>query len=249
MKEKWDTFLTERDIKIFELIKKIGWVREDFIAKYLQLDWNNIKTKHNLYALGIRLIKHNFITKIKVIEGYPAYWGLAKKGAEFMNSIEQSVIKLATLKHNDMVAELAIDIMTNNPETELDTEYQLKQEIYGRSSKNVKFPDIIINEKIAIEVEVSRKNDSKLSAIVSRYLSSQYEEIIYYTNSAGIAKKIKLLSQNNPKFQFKIFNGLEILSSKAYYPIVEINDKFFKINSGQFVSSIDKKLSELGAFN
>lgn len=199
MKEKWGTFLTERDIKIFELIKKFGWIREDFIAKYLKLDWNDIKNKHNIYALSVRLIKHDFINKIKIIAGYPAYWGLSKKGAEFMSSKEQSIIPLATLRHDDMVAELAINMMLNDPEIMLHTEHELKQEMYGIGSKKIKLPDIIINDKLAIEVEVSRKNDSKLSAIISNYLSSKYEEVVYYTNNIKIANKVKSLSQNSSK--------------------------------------------------
>lgn len=55
------------------------------------------------------------------------------------------------------------------------------------------------------------------------------------------------LRQNNLKF--KIFEGLNILCSKDYLPYFEINDKFSKNNSGQFVNSVDKKLHELGDVN
>ena len=65
------TAVSERDIKIFELVKKFGWLREDYIVKYLGLDSSKLNVKNNIYALGVRLIKNGFIKKIKIIEGYP----------------------------------------------------------------------------------------------------------------------------------------------------------------------------------
>lgn len=242
------TTLSERDIKIFELIKKFGWIREDFIAKYLKLDWSSTKVKHNMYALGTRLYKNEFVTKVKIIEGYPAYWSLAKNGAIFMNCKQQNPMSLATLRHNDMVAELAVHMLVNNSTIILQTEHEIKQNMFGISSKNIKLPDIIINKNIAIEVELSRKNDNKLTAIVNHYLSSNYEKIIYYTNNIGIANKIKYLAKNNEKFNFKLFNGLNILENENY----NISDNLSVIqknNLGQFINAADEKLRNLGAFD
>jgi len=245
-----NTALSERDLKVFELIKKFGWIREDFIVKYLGLDWSITNVKNNIYALGVRLSKNGFITKVKIIEGYPAYWSLAKKGAEFMNATEQRPMSLVTLRHNDLVAEVAVEMLVKSPDINLVTEHELKQELFGNEYKNKKLPDLIINENTALEIELSRKNDNKLSLIVAKYLSSNYEKIIYYTNNIGIANRVKYFAKDSNKFTFKLFAGMDILSCKDYIADgSNINNNVPRNNAGQYVNSADEKLRQLGAFD
>lgn len=245
---KLNTILSERDIKIFEIIKKFGWLREDYLAKYLGLNWNDLKVKTSLYTLAYRLKKDRFITKEKIIDGYPGYWSLGKNGAEFVSGKEeQKLMSLGTLRHNDMVANLAINLIVKEPLTEITTEYELKQELFGSENKNKKLPDLVINGKIAIEVEVSKKNDNKLAQIISHYLTSNYEQVIYYTNSTGIANKINRIAKKHSKFKFKLFKETNILLSEDYKPL-EISELGLARNlSGQFTNSSEEKLRSIGA--
>ena len=244
---KISTILNERDIRIFEIIKKFGWLREDYIAKYLGFDWADKKTKNNLNTLAFRLKSGGFIVKQKIIEGYPGYWTLGKNGAEFINSEEQKLMPLGTLRHNDMVADLAIDLMVKEPTTEIITEHELKQELFGSEAKKKKLPDLILNSKVAIEVEISRKNDNKLALVLANYATSSYEQIIYYTNSTGIANIVNKLVKNNPKFKFKLFKDSNILVNENYTPIENYEPEPVRSETGQFVNSADEKLRKLGA--
>jgi hypothetical protein len=214
---KKDVVLTERDIKIFDLIKKFGWLREDYIAQFLGFDWSLLKTKNNINSLAHRLSKSLFIEKKKIIEGYPAYWRLGKIGAEFMNATEEKKFVLMTLRHNDFVADLAIKLLIDGKNVK--TEYELKQDLYGEAAKKTKLPDLVIDDNLAIEIELSRKNDTKLAVIVNKYLMGNYKSIIYYTDSKVIANKVYQLSKNSSLFKFMLFDGVNIKGAVEYTPV------------------------------
>lgn len=215
------TVLNERDIKIFELINKFGWIREDYLARYLGFTWGDIKVRGNMATLAYRLSKHGFIVKKKIIEGYPGYWALGKSGANFLGSAVERDITLMTLRHNDLVADLATDWLVKNKENEeftLNTELELKRELFGAEAKKKKLPDLVIDGKIAVEVEISKKPDTRLATIIANYYASAYEQVIYYTNSKGIANRISQIAQNSSLFKFKFFEGVNINNAVEYMP-------------------------------
>lgn len=74
--KKHSTVLSQRDIEIFEIIKKFGWLREDFLAKYLGLNWNDLKVKNMLNLLAYRRKKNDYIVREKIIDRFPSYWTL-----------------------------------------------------------------------------------------------------------------------------------------------------------------------------
>jgi hypothetical protein len=245
---KVNTVLNERDIEIFELINKFGWLREDYLAKYLGFNWGDEKVKNNLNTLAYRLSRHEFIVKKKIIEGYPAYWSLGKYGAEFLNTVQEKKIVLMTLRHNDLVADLAVDMLvrakTENRKIELVTELELKRELYGAAAKKKKLPDLVIDGKHAIEVEISKKPDNRLATILAHYSSIYYETVTYYTNSKGIACRV-LKFASNQKISCKLFQDLDILNSKNYNPEKNIVDDVVRDEAGQFSSYYERKLKEL----
>ena len=229
------------------ILKKFGWLRSDYLAKYLGMSWDK-KEQNVINNLAMRLKKEDYILKKKVIYSNPGYWSLGKNGAKFIGSTQRNLL-YNEIKHNDLVAELAINYLISDSNISIDTEYEKKQEIFGSASKNIKFPDLIINKKIAIEVEISRKNDQKLSALVSHYLADNFEEIIYYTDNKGIANKINYFAANNSRFKFRLFDYPNILEYVDYVPIDISPVSLPRDSSGQFINSAHEKLRQIGAFN
>lgn len=196
--------------------------------------------------MASRLKKFDIIIRRKIKIGRFFYWFLGKEGAILVGGELMKKVSLMTLEHNDYVAELAIDYLLKNPESELRTEYELKQELYGFEAKNTKIPDLVLNGKIAIEVELSRKNERRLSSIISNYLRSQFIEIVYYTHTKGIADRIYKLTNYNPIFKFKIFKNNSILTAEDYYPnIVTINEQPRNSVTGVFESDVKERLRKL----
>jgi hypothetical protein len=202
--------ITERDEKILGILKKFGYLREDFLARYLAMDYNDNNVKNLLNVLAFRLKKHDIIKREKIKIGKTFYWWLGKIGAEIVEAIPIQNISIITLNHNDLVADLAIEMLVKNPDLDLKTEYELKQEVYGKKAKEKKIPDLIINETDAIEVEISKKNNKRWINCVSQYLAAGYSSITYYTNSISIANSITRICYRNEKFKFKIFKNSEI---------------------------------------
>lgn len=238
--------ITERDEKILLLLKKFGCVREDLLANYLGMDYSLASSKTIFHLLAGRLKKHNIVNRAKIIVGKTFYWSLAKAGADLIDTEILKKISLITLNHNDLVTQLAIDLLTKNPDINLRTEFEIKQELYGREAKEKKIPDLVLNNKIAIEVELSKKNNKKLNSIVSNYLRSDYEEIIYYCDSKSVANRLHKISNKNTKFKYKTFINIPIIAAELYEPELSNYSDFLRDNdSGQFKSSTEEKMNKL----
>jgi hypothetical protein len=206
--------LTDRDIKIFELIKKLGWVRQDNIAYFLGLDYEDLKVNHLIRNIGYRLQKHGYIIKKRFIAGLPNYWCFSKFGADLNDAINEPKFVLQNAKHDDMVARLLIEYLKQNPQN-IVTEFELKYQVISNQDKKIKIPDLVLNDTTAIEVEISLKNTSRIATIMRQYKFSDYKEVIYYTTD----KIASVMTNNNSldsKFKFKIINEDDIINSKEF---------------------------------
>ncbi len=242
---KYKIVMTDRDEKILYLLKKFGYIREDYLAKYLGLDYNLDTVRNVLHKLAGRLKKHDIVNREKIIIGKTFYWWLARGGADFVDTSVLKKISLVTLNHNDLVAELAINYLVNNHNINLKTEFEIKQELYGVDAKERKIPDLILDDRIAIEVELSKKNNKKLVNIVSNYLRADYTEIIYYIDSKSIANSLYKISNKNDKFKYKLFDK-SILLAINYNPNLDTDDDFLRDDkNGRFISTAEDKIKQL----
>jgi hypothetical protein len=236
--------ITDRDEKILGVLKKFGYIREDYLARYLGMDYSLKSVKDVLQVLSGRLKKHEIIIREKIKVGKPFYWWLAKTGVEIIEAIPIKKISLITLDHNDIVASLAINLLIENPDLNLQTEFELKQNLYGADAREKKIPDLIINENEAIEIEISKKNNKRWVNAVSQYLSMGYESITYYTNSKSIATSISKICSNNPKFRFKIFS--KDVNINTNFTSNESKEQAIKSNiEDQFLGASDRLKSIL----
>lgn len=206
--------LVERDLKIFELIKKVGWVRQDNIAYYLGLNYQDSKVNTIIRGIGFRLQKHGYIIKKRFIAGLPNYWCFSRLGAELNEGICEPKFVLQNAKHDDLVAKLMIEYLRDGVQ-DITTEFELKHQVIFNKDKKVKIPDLIINETTAVEVEISLKNPARIGAIIRQYKFGNYEQVIYYTT-----EKIATAMLNNTtcdsKFKFKIIDENCIINSPEF---------------------------------
>lgn len=239
--------LTERDQKILDILKRFGWVREDFLAKYLGLDYSLKNVKILMSKLTARL--DGFIYKEKYLYSKPFYWTLGKLGCEVMGVIKSKKMVLGNLAHDDIVAELGVSLLTERPDCDLLVEHEIRQTLYGKDAKEKKIPDLILDLKTAIEVEITKKDDRRIATIINNYELSNYETILYYTNSISIINIIHRYTHNSSKFKFKLFDT-SILDSQDYTvgKLVDINRNE---QTGVFepTNNLMKKLIESGKRN
>tara|TARA_B110000503_G_scaffold107434_1_gene160505 strand:+ start:169 stop:894 length:726 start_codon:yes stop_codon:yes gene_type:complete len=224
--------IAERDLKIFELIKRMGWVRQDDIAYYLGLDYRDKKVNQIMRNIGFRLQKHGYIIKKRFLVGYPSYWCFTKLGAGFYNGIAEPRFVLQNMKHDGFVSRLLIQILQKNT-LDVKTEFELKHEIVfdkkNNKKKKIKIPDLLVGNT-AIEVELTQKNLTRIYDIIREYEYGEYDKVTYYTTHA-IANIMSNITKTNDKFQYKIINENDIINSIEFvnpkYPIKEkiLNEK------------------------
>ncbi len=205
--------LVERDLKIFELIKKMGWVRQDDIACYLGLNYEDSKVNHIIRNIGYRLQKHGYIVKKRFLVGYPSYWCFSKFGAGFYGGIAEPKFVLQNIKHDSLVTQLLIKMLHNNVPN-IKTEFELKHEIVFDKNKRIKIPDLVFNN-VAIEIEITQKNSTRLGSIIREYKFGKYDQVIYYTTLA-IAKIMSEMTGGDDKFKFKIIDENNIIGSPEF---------------------------------
>jgi hypothetical protein len=162
-----------------------------------------------------------------------------------MNGVVPKKISLMTIEHDDYVAELVIKFILENPDNLVETEYEIKQTLFGKEAREKKIPDIILNEKIAIEVELSTKDNRRNVSLINSYLKSNFEEIIYYSNSKRTINNLQKLTNNNDKFKYYFFtNNIEI-SEKLSGNLVENNNLNKSKENGRFESNSENLLKDL----
>jgi hypothetical protein len=205
--------LVERDLKIFEIIKKVGWVKQDNIAYLLGLNYEDSKVNNIIRGIGFRLQQHGYIIKKKFLANDSNYWAFAKLGADSFDSIAEPKFSLLNVKHDNLVTRLLIQMINKNM-TGIATEFELKQELISEKNKKIKIPDLIVNNT-AIEIEITQKSTARIGAIIREYNYSNYDQIIYFTTTT-IANIMHKMINGNSKFRFKIIDENNIIESPDF---------------------------------
>ncbi|MCE3268325.1 MAG: hypothetical protein K0R49_577 [Burkholderiales bacterium] len=111
------------------------------------------------------------------------------------------------------------------------TDKQLRKE-FGifRVNTRQRVSDLLIDDKIGIELELSEKPRAKLQEIINTYIINDSIKLVcYFLQSASLLNKIYTLAQNNIKFRFYLF---EVDENKRF-------NKFQQYNGNEFIN-IDK---------
>lgn len=224
------------------LLKKFGYIREDILANMLNIKYETSQEKQVLNQLACRLRKHNIVHREKVKIGRNFYWWLAREGANMVNAKTIRNVPIITIDHDDLVCKIASKYLAENADINLIPEFENKQKLFGFDAKNKKIPDLVIDENIAIEVEISKKNYKRWNAVLSNYLSSDFKEIYYFTDSKTIANSIAKIASNNDRIKFKLFSDNDIINAIDYLPEEFKNNQVRDSLTQQFLSdaSINK---------
>ncbi|MFN8771014.1 MAG: hypothetical protein ACK5Z5_06550 [Neisseriaceae bacterium] len=217
--------INNRDIKILEILKLMGWVREDLLAKWVGVEYKERKDKVNMQRIAKRLEDDGFIVRVKQIVGNPFYWSLGKRGVDYIGGFKQSKFSLIKSRHDDLVCELIISKLLVNPEFEVVTDRiitlsneHLVRVVSGGKMKLVEcvVPDVVI-DGVAYEVELTRKTADKYRKKIGDYVkdinSGKFKEVLIYTDKS-IASFINYHAvKNNPSFKFMVFSGTNIINA------------------------------------
>ena len=206
--------VTHRDGLIFNLIKKLGWVRQDDVATFLNMDYSKADVNHLVRNIGYRLQKHDYIIKKKILTTHPSYWSFSKFGAQMCGGIAEPKFVLQNVQHDNLVAKVLIDLLQKG-KTNVKTEFELKHEIVWEKGRKVKLPDLLIDGRVAVEVELTQKNSARMNAIIREYKFGKYEEVIYYTTQK-IATLMSDMVGDSSKFKFKIIDEYNVINSTDF---------------------------------
>jgi len=120
-----------------------------------------------------------------------------------------SKASLNTLFHDTLLVDLYFYILDNDNISRklIKTDKQLRKE-FGIFNANTqqRVCDLLINDEIAIELELSEKPKAKLQEIINTYIIDDNIKLVcYFLQSANLLNKICALTQNNQKFRFYLF--------------------------------------------
>lgn len=217
--------LSEFDIQIISFISKFGYCQERHIQQLCSL--SNSETNKIIK----HLIKQDYLIKNNIITTHPPYLLLTKKSANFLDIKISSKIVLNTLLHDTLLVDLYFYLQLKYPDTTIYSDKQLKREFGAKQFKNnLRIPDLLIGDHLAIELEITEKSKDRLQNIVNSYITNEnILHINYYLKSKSLASKIYALTNQSPKFRFfilkqdKDFNlEIEIFNNQS---LPSINNK------------------------
>ncbi len=219
--KKVNIVLQKRDLKILEFLAKFGFANDKHIMQMLGLAEI---CRDNYQNIIRRLIVNDYVNKERLVAGEYAYLLLGKRGADLLAANRVKKLVLNTLRHDTLVLDIYFDLLAKNPEYQITSERELRIAAGLKVGDKTTIPDLLINDKIAIEVELSEKSNARLIEIVGNYIRDvNLEEIHYFVKSKTLGHKILELAGWHRKF--KVF--LVELKSKdlAYTTIYEENSK------------------------
>lgn len=193
--------LTIRQKEIIGLIGRFRFLNTKLLENYYGL------TKRSVYMLSLRLRERGYIRVEKIFNNGDNYLLLENLGSDLAGCKCISKINSATLLHDTYVHYLAVDELKNGNEIKL--EYEAKEELNLKFTQinKIILPDLLINNEIAVEVELSLKMGKKLLNKINKYnLDDSIKEIKWFSNNKLILNRLYNLSKN-PKHKYYIFKN------------------------------------------
>ncbi|HCS74699.1 MAG TPA: hypothetical protein DIW17_12600 [Clostridiales bacterium] len=184
-----------RDIEICVFLQKWRYATAGQLAKQFNL------SKAGMSANLRKLCKGRYIKHELILHNYPGVYRCLTQGRELADTGLAPVHKVneRTMKHTLAIVEVAIHL--ENEGAELISEQEMRarklyRDFVAKRKKRVHRPDIIAhfpeNNTIAVEVELSRKNQNELHKILKWYADQpQYSEIRYYVPTAAAIARIE----------------------------------------------------------
>ena len=207
-----NVILQARDLKILEFLAKFGVANERHIRQLIGLDEESMS---NYIRIIRKLTLADYVEKQRLIAGEYAYLLLGERGASLLGTRRVKNLVLNTLRHDMLVLDVYFDIMAKNPDAQVMSERELRIETGFKVGAKKKLPDLLVDGKIAIEMELSEKSHARLVEIIGNYVrNSQMEEVRYFVRSRTLGLKILEFAGWHKKF--KVFL-LDVKSKNLAY--------------------------------
>lgn len=192
-----------RDLDILNFISHFGYVLERHIAILCNLSL--VQTRRVISSL----VKDDYVVSTKVLAGSDNYVFLTASSSKMLEVKLVNRVNLNTLFHDALLVDLYF-FLINDDQIDIElirTDKQLRKEfgIFNINSQQ-RVPDLLIDDKIAIELELSEKPKTKLQQIINTYIIDDNIKLVcYFLQSSSLLNKISALTLDNPKFRFYLF--------------------------------------------
>lgn len=195
--------LTERDLQILRFIAKFGYCLERQIASLCDLSL--VQTVRIIN----RLTESGYINKLKVLSSQGSYLLLTKESGKLLDVKVANNPNLNTLNHDTLLVDLYFYIihLFIKDVAGIKTDKEIRRDLgIFKENEQLRVPDLLINEHIAIELELSEKPKFRLQEIINTYIVDDNIRLVcYFLKDKNLLKKIYDLTLNNYKFRFYLF--------------------------------------------
>lgn len=197
-KKAVNVILQERDLQILDFLAKFGVASDKHLMRLVGIREEAISN----YIRIIRKLKlANYVEKQRLFAGEYGYVMLGTKGAELLATTRVKQLMLNTLRHDMLVLDIYFHLQEQNPLPVM-SERELRISSGLKVGDKKKVPDLLIDEKIAIEVELTEKSNARLIEIINNYVQdTKLESVQYFVRSKALGNKILDLAGHHPKFK------------------------------------------------
>ena len=215
--------LTKKNVELLGLIGKFRFLSQTLIAKYFGVSEEAIR------LMGYKLNKGGFLRIEKVFHDGQRYFLLDKLAVSYLDVKYFKKINYVTLVHDDLVYQIAINEMINKKEIALEHELKEQHLLKFENAKDIFLPDLLINNEIAVEVELNIKELKKRLVKINKYnQDTTIKKIMWISNKPLVLKKLCEIS-NNIKHEFYLFED-NILNYKQFdFSTIKTQTKEFTI--------------------
>ncbi|HML06341.1 MAG TPA: helix-turn-helix domain-containing protein [Methanobacterium sp.] len=187
--------ITERDKRIFEWLFRVKYVTIEQLSRYMQM------SKHAVYKRVEKLQKEGYLDGANLY-GNRKYFSNGIKirnGAKRKADREKVNILISSLEHHMKVTDFFLYLLDNEVKEEMiftsRDVFRTRIGISDNRKRIYKVPDLVIRRDdqrlIAIEIELSRKNDDTLSQVFDNYiLYTNYAAVYYVCNKKAVKNLI-----------------------------------------------------------
>jgi DNA-binding MarR family transcriptional regulator len=215
--------LKPRDLEILRFIGKFGYCQERHVAKLCGLSDVQIS------RIIKRLSDGGYINKIKVLADVSAYLLLTRQSGQLLEIKPINKPSLNTLAHDTLLVDLYFYLQEkfNLDQAEITADKQIRKDLgIHEINDKLRIPDLLINDNISIELEISEKATAKLQEIINSYIiNNDIHLVCYFLKSKSLLKKIHGLINGSNKFKFFLFDFDE--ANKVIMSIEEYSNEVF----------------------
>ena len=217
--------LNDNDLIVLYFLSKVGYCQYTHLIRLLNL--NNTISPIVLGKVLKKLTDLKLIARKSIFANNNDFILLSNEGSKQLGVNKVKDIVLNSIYHDMMVIDILLYLKKNDLSIEIQTDKELKRQYGFKLFENNKFniPDLLINESIAIEVELTAKSQDRLISIINSYIcQTNIIEVHYYVLNENIAERIANLHIINSKFKFYKFDK-DVIHVEQYIPNKSTYDK------------------------